>query len=146
MRKSRTFSVDIKSLGDTVKILLVDDSKILQRENASALQKAGYEVVCADDGEAALAEAEGQQPDLILLDMIMPKMGGPEALIRLKKNPKTSHIPVVVLSSLSEMNRQKLVDLGAEDYLEKGELMPAPGINYLAQRLEPIVLRINGKS
>jgi CheY-like chemotaxis protein len=129
-----------------VKILLVDDSKILQRENASSLQKAGYEVVCADDGEAALAAAEEQAPDLILLDMIMPKMGGPEALIRLKKNPKTAQIPVIALSSLSEMNKQKLVELGAEDYLEKGEIMPAPGINLLPQRLEPIIIRIKTRN
>ena len=136
----------MKSLGGTVKILLVDDSRIILRENVSALQKAGYDVVCAEDGEAAIAEAERQNPDLILLDMIMPKMGGPEALIQLKKNPKTSHIPVIILSSLSEMNRQKLVDLGAEDYLEKGELMPAPGINRLPQQLEPIILKIYNKS
>jgi CheY-like chemotaxis protein len=128
-----------------VKILLVEDSKIIMRENLSALQKAGYDVVCAEDGEAALAETEKHMPDLILLDMIMPKLSGPDVLIRLKKNPKTAHIPVVVLSSLSELNRQKLVDLGAEDFLEKGELMPGPGINLLLQRLEPIILRINAR-
>lgn len=125
-----------------MKILLVEDSKIIRRENESALQKAGYEVIGAEDGESALHAARAHKPDLILLDMILPKMSGPEVLQYLKLDPATAGIPVVVLSSLSGMNRQKLVDMGAEDYLEKGEMMPARGINLLPQKLESIVGRI----
>ena len=61
-----------------VKILLVEDSKTIRLENESALQNAGYEVICAVDGESALQMAREQRPDLILLDMILPKMSGPE--------------------------------------------------------------------
>jgi two-component system sensor histidine kinase/response regulator len=126
-----------------VKILLVDDSKPILHANQRVLIKAGYEVVCAEDGESALALAREHKPDLILLDMILPKMSGPEVLQHLKNDPITSDIPVVVLSSLSEKNRQKLVEAGAEDYVEKNSLMPLPGVNVLPKILENVICRIN---
>ena len=128
-----------------MKILLVEDSKTIRRENESALQNAGYEVICAEDGESALQMAQEQHPDLILLDMILPRMSGPEVLKHLKSEPATAEIPVVVLSSLSEKNRQKLLDEGAEEYLEKGALMPGKGINRLPKELENVICRINRK-
>jgi|SRR5271165_1760910 len=126
-----------------VRILLVEDSKTIRRENTSALQNAGYEVICAEDGESALQMAQEQHPDLILLDMILPKMSGPEVLQHLKREPATAEIPVVVLSSLSEKNRQKLLDEGAEEYLEKNTLMPIRGVNLLPNKLENVICRIN---
>jgi CheY-like chemotaxis protein len=128
-----------------VKILLVDDSKPILHENARVLHKAGYEVVCAEDGESALKLARESQPDLILLDMILPRISGPEVLARLKKDLATAHIPVVVLSSLTEKNRQKLIEAGAEDYVEKSSLTPMPGINVLPTILENVLCRINRK-
>lgn len=126
-----------------MRILLVEDSMALRRENEGALSRAGYEVICAEDGQMALEMAEEQQPDLILLDMILPKLSGPEVLRHLKREAKTRDIPVVVLSSLSEKNRQKLLEEGAEDYLEKGTLMPMRGLNLLPQALENVICRIN---
>jgi CheY-like chemotaxis protein len=126
-----------------MKILLVEDSKPIRRENESALHKAGYEVICAEDGETALRMAQESKPNLILLDMILPKMGGPEVLQHLKKDAATAEIPVVVLSSLSGKNRQKLMEAGAEDYLEKNALMPMKGVNLLPKALENILCRIN---
>jgi CheY-like chemotaxis protein len=128
-----------------VKILLVEDSKPIRRENESALQKAGYEVICAEDGPSALQLAQEQQPDLVLLDLILPKMSGPEVLRRLKSNPTTAQIPVVVLSSLSEKNREKLLEEGAEEYLEKSALMPQKGVNLLPNALENVICRVNRK-
>ena len=128
-----------------MKILLVEDTKVILRANESALHKAGYEVICAEDGETALQMAREQAPDLILLDMILPKMSGPEVLKRLKTDKKTAEIPVVVLSSLSEKNRQKLLEAGAEEYLEKGSLMPLRGMNMLPKALENVICRINRK-
>jgi len=128
-----------------VRILLVEDSKPIRRENEGALHRAGYEVICAEDGETALESARDQHPDLILLDMILPKMSGPEVLRRLKSEPNTAEIPVVVLSSLTGKNRQKLLEEGAEDYLEKGALMPARGVNLLPKALEDVICRINRK-
>ncbi len=128
-----------------MKILLVEDSKPFRLENQAALHRAGYEVISAEDGETALRLAGEQKPDLILLDMILPKMSGPEVLHRLKANPVTAEIPVVVLSGLTEKNREKLMEAGAEDYLEKNSLMPMRGINLLPKTLENIICRINRK-
>lgn len=126
-----------------VKILLVEDSKTIRIANESALHHAGYEVICAEDGESALALARERKPDLILLDLILPKMSGPEVLHHLKSEPATAEIPVVVLSSLTEKNKEKLIEAGAEDYLEKNSLMPAKGINMLPKALENIICRVN---
>jgi putative two-component system response regulator len=130
---------------DSVKILLVDDSKTILHANERVLHKAGYEVICAEDGESALKLARDQKPDLILLDMILPKISGPEVLVRLKQDAATVDIPVVVLSSLTDKNRQKLIEAGAEDYVEKNSLAPLPGINLLPKILENVICRINRK-
>ena len=126
-----------------MKILLVDDSMAIRRANERALTEVGYEVVCAEDGEVALRMAQEHKPDLILLDMILPKMSGPEVLQNLKKDARTVDIPVVVLSSLTEKNKQKLMEAGAEEYLEKSSLMPVPGLNVLPKMLENVICRIN---
>jgi CheY-like chemotaxis protein len=117
----------------------------IRRANESALHKAGYEVISAEDGETALQRAREGKPDIILLDMILPRMSGPEVLRHLKQEPATAQIPVVVLSSLTEKNRQKLMEEGAEEYIEKNTLMPVPGMNRLPEMLENIICRINRK-
>jgi CheY-like chemotaxis protein len=126
-----------------VKILLVEDSLPIRKANERALTKVGYEVVCAVDGEAAVTMAQEQKPDLILLDMILPKLSGQEVLQRLKGDARTLDIPVIVLSSLTEKNKQKLMEAGAEEYLEKNSLMPVPGVNVLPKMLENVICRIN---
>jgi len=103
----------------------------------------GYEVICAEDGEAALRIAREQPVDLILLDLLLPKMNGNEVLEHLKKDPRTADIPVVVYSGLSIKNRDKLIEAGAEEYLEKNMLMPRPGQNLLPKILEDVICRIS---
>jgi CheY-like chemotaxis protein len=125
-----------------VRILLVEDSRAIRLENERALNKAGYEVICAEDGESALQLAREQRPDLILLDLLLPKMSGPEVLEHLKSNHATAQIPVIVLSALYGKNRDKLMAAGAEDYLEKNSLM-ANGQNLLPRALEDVICRIN---
>jgi CheY-like chemotaxis protein len=78
-----------------------------------------------------------------LRDMILPKVSGPEVLRSLKGDSSTAVIPVVVLSSLSEKNRQKLLDAGAEEYREKSLVMPSRGVNLLPKALENVICRIN---
>jgi two-component system cell cycle response regulator DivK len=121
----------------------VDNSRTIRRENESALRKAGYDVICAEDGETGLKLAREQKPDVVLLDLILPKMSGVELLHQLKQDPGTAGIAVVILSSLTEKNRQKLMEEGAEDYLEKSSLMPTPGTNLLPKMLENVICRIN---
>jgi CheY-like chemotaxis protein len=70
-------------------------------------------------------------------------MSGVELLHQLKRDAGTAGIAVVILSSLTEKNRQKLMEEGAEDYLEKSSLMPTPGINLLPKMLENVICRIN---
>ena len=145
MRASGAADRRMQRGGNRVRILLVEDSLAIRRANESALQKAGYEVITAEDGESALQMARERHPDLILLDMILPKMGGPEVLRHLKEEARTAAIPVVVVSSLSEKNRQKLIEAGAEDYLEKNDIMLEHGENLLPKMLENIICRINRK-
>ena len=125
-----------------MKILLVEDSRAIRLENERALIQAGYEVICAEDGQRALQLVGEGQPDLILLDLLLPKMSGLEVLEYLKSNPGTAQIPVVVLSALYEKNREKLMAAGAEDYLEKNSLM-VNGQNLLPKVLEDVICRIN---
>ena len=126
-----------------VKILLVEDSRALRLSNEHALRNAGYEVICAEDGEAALDCAKQHRPDLILLDLLLPRMNGLEVLTRLKHGRSTANIPVIALSGLSERNRQKLIDAGAEDYVEKSTVMNDKGVNRLPQILAKLIARIN---
>src|SRR5208282_4101816 len=94
------------------KVLLVEDSKFLRVANERALAKAGYQVSTAADGEEALRVASDKLPDIILLDMMLPKISGVEVLKCLKANPATVDIPVIVLTSLSQMNEEKLLSEG----------------------------------
>jgi CheY-like chemotaxis protein len=126
-----------------VKILLVEDSRALRLSNEHALRSAGHEVICAEDGQAALECARQHRPDLILLDLLLPRMNGLEVLTRLKYGRSTANIPVIALSGLSERNRQKLIDAGAEDYLEKSVILTDKGVNRLPQVLADLILRIN---
>jgi two-component system, OmpR family, phosphate regulon response regulator PhoB len=107
--------------------LLVEDSRFLRIATERILLKAGYRVICAGDGDEALVLAGSKIPDLIVLDMLLPKLSGPEVLRSLKKNDRTAHIPVVVLSSLSQNNGPKLVQEGADAFLEKSALLEDPG-------------------
>jgi two-component system cell cycle response regulator DivK len=103
-------------------ILLVEDSRFLRRATEQTLLRAGYSVVTAADGEEAIRIACARIPDLVLLDMLLPKLAGPEVLRALKNNALTAHIPVVVLSGLAQKNETKLVKDGATAYLEKSKL------------------------
>jgi len=122
-----------------MKILLVEDSKFLRMANERALVKAGYEVVAVADGEEGLHVAREQTPDLIMLDMMLPKITGPEVLSQLKADPATSSIPVIVLTSLSQKNEEKLKEAGAVAYLEKSALMLDKGSESLVAAIERVM-------
>ncbi len=107
-------------------ILVVEDSKFLRVANERLLTRNGYHVLGAGDGEEALRLARESRPDLILLDMMLPKVDGPAVLHRLKEDPATSSIPVIVMTSLSQKNAEKLLHEGAAAFLEKGALLENP--------------------
>ncbi len=115
-----------------MKILLVEDSKLLRLATGRALTRAGYDMSFAGDGDEALLMASEQLPDLILLDMMLPKMSGLDVLKALKKDPTTKAIPVVVLTGLSQTNAERLRKDGALAFLTKDDLA-------LDQGAEPLV-------
>lgn len=125
------------------KVLLVDDSKFLRIATERALARAGYEVSTAADGEHALEMARETHPDLILLDMLLPKMAGPDVLKALKKDPATAGIAVVVLTGLSHKNAARLQQDGASAFLEKSELGLDKGCEALLAELARIVQRLH---
>jgi CheY-like chemotaxis protein len=125
------------------KVLLVEDSKFLRMANERALARAGYEVSTAADGEEALKVAYDKLPDIILLDMMLPKISGPEVLKALKANPATMHIPVIVLTSLSQKNEEKLLHEGAAAYFEKSTLELDKSSDRLAATVETVLGRVN---
>ena len=104
-----------------VKILLVDDSRLQRMVIQRDLNKAGFCVTVAADGEEGLRAAREESPDLILLDMMLPKITGLDMLRLLKKSPETKDIPVIILTGLSKGNEQKLVKEGAAGFCEKSE-------------------------
>src|SRR3989338_7014094 len=102
------------------KILVVDDTKDILLVVSRRLQSWGYEALTADTGEEGTRLAETPLPDLILLDIMMPKMKGRDVCARLKANPKTAPIPVIFLTALGLADHIKAgMNIGAEDYIVK---------------------------
>jgi CheY-like chemotaxis protein len=125
------------------KILLVDDSKFLRLATERALSRAGYEVSVAIDGEHALQIARETRPDVILLDMLLPKMTGPDVLKALKKDAATAGIAVVVFTGLSGKNAARLQQDGACAFLEKSSLALDKGSETFLAALAEIVKKLN---
>lgn len=104
----------------TGRILLVDDSRESRELLGELLGALGYSISTADGGAAALNLVTRQPFDLIILDIMMPEMDGYEVLSRLKQDPETRHMPVLVVSGYTEMDSVvRCVQMGAEDYLTK---------------------------
>lgn len=101
-------------------ILIIEDESALQKTIGDALSQEGFQTLSALDGEAGLRVAAAKLPDLILLDLILPKVNGFEVLKSLKENKETEDIPVIVLTNLEGIaDIQKTLDLGAMTYLVK---------------------------
>ncbi len=102
------------------KILIVDDSEDNLFILSARLKNAGYAVVAARDGVEGLKKAKKEQPDLILLDILMPKMDGYETCKRLKRDERTEFIPVIMLTAKTELDDVvKGLEIGADDYITK---------------------------
>ena len=115
------------------RILVAEDDRFLRKAAEMALKRQGYTVLTAADGEAALRAARSEAPDLILLDLIMPKLNGFEVLLALKKDAPTAHIPIIILSNLGQdRDVQQAMDAGATAYLIKTDL----SLQALVQRVE----------
>lgn len=104
------------------KILFIEDEFTLQNIMGKFLEKEGYEIIHAFDGEIGLRLAEEKKPDLILLDLVLPKLNGFEVLKKIKKKKKIQNIPVIVLTNLgSPEDIKKILELGATTFLIKAD-------------------------
>ena len=116
------------------KILFIEDESALQKAASQVLSEEGLQVLSALDGETGIEIARKELPDLILLDLVVPKKDGFEVLAELKKDETTQNIPVIILSNLEGSNDVgRAIELGATTYLVK--------TNY---RLEEVVEKIKG--
>lgn len=106
--------------GKKEKILFIEDEEALQTSLCSALRQAGYDAISAFDGEEGIEHAKNSKPDLILLDIILPRRSGFEVLEELKVDEGTRDIPVIVLTNLERISDvERMLSLGATNYLVK---------------------------
>ena len=121
------------------KILIVEDDAFLIGIYATKLELEGFTVIQAKDGEAGLKAAQKELPDIVLLDILMPKLDGFQVLETLKKDPKTKKIPVVLLSNLGQKEDvERGQALGATDYLIKAHFVPSETVQKIKK-----ILKIN---
>lgn len=108
------------------KILIIEDDSFLLTMYATKFELENYQVVTAEDGEKGLKLAQKERPDIILLDVLLPKMNGFEVLKTLKENFETKDSKVILLTNLSQRGEvQQGLALGAIDYLIKAHYMPS---------------------
>lgn len=116
------------------KILVIEDEATLQKALDDVLSQEGFEVFSATDGIIGLEVAKKEKPDLVLLDIILPKMDGFEVLSKLKASDENT--PVVILTNLSDLSDvQKALDLGATTYLVKADYH----LNEVIQKIKEIL-------
>jgi len=112
-----------------VKVLIVDDDAFLSGIYATKLELEGFAVVSARDGEEGLKAAAKEKPDMILLDVLMPKLDGFEVLKRLKADDALKGTPVIMLTNLGQKEDvEKGLSEGAVDYLIKAHFVPAEAV------------------
>jgi CheY-like chemotaxis protein len=124
------------------KILLVDASKYLRMATERALARAGFVVITASDGPKAIELAKRDMPDVILLDMLLPGMSGPDVLMALKKDSATAGTPVVAFTGLSQKNAMRLQKDGACAFLEKSALELDKGCDTLLTAFAEILRKL----
>jgi len=104
------------------KILIIEDDIVLQKALNEYLSSEGFDVTAASDGESGMEMSLSENPDLILLDIILPKKDGYEVLQSVRKNEKTKNIPVILLTNLDSIHDvQKALEFGATTYLVKAD-------------------------
>ncbi len=113
-------------MAEQIHVLLVEDDAFLSNIYKTKLEMEGYKVTTADNGESAWQQAEVKDPDIILLDVLLPKLDGFGVLEKLKANPKTVNIPVMMLTNLGQKDDvERGLKGGAVDYLIKAHFKPS---------------------
>ncbi len=120
------------------KILVAEDDKLISGSLCDGLRVAGHEPIPAYDGEEAVAKSKEAKPDLVLLDIMMPKLDGFGVLWELKANTDTALIPVVVLTNIGDVDTiSKIVSSGASDYLLKSD----QSIDEIVKKVQEVLSR-----
>jgi len=118
------------------KILLIEDEKILADLLVKRLREENYDVSSAEDGEEGLKKIKEEKPDLILLDIIMPKKGGFEVLEEMQKSSELKDVPVIVISNSGQpVEISRALELGVKDYLIKTQFDPEEVINKVKRQI-----------
>lgn len=125
-------------MGDAkIHVLLVEDDSFLSNIYKTKFEMEGFKVSTAENGEVGLADAKKKKPDIILLDILLPKMDGFTVLEHLKKEAATKEIPVILLTNLGQKDDvEKGLKLGAVDYLIKAHFKPSETVEKVKKALE----------
>lgn len=119
-----------------IKILIVEDDSFLLSMYAAKFSLENFEVITAEDGEKGLKLAFKELPDIILLDIFLPKKDGFDVLKELKEDEGTKKIPVILLTNLSQKSEiEQGLNMGAEDYLIKAHFMPSEVVEKIKKTL-----------
>lgn len=119
------------------RILLVEDDDALASVYLSRLQAEGFEMRRVGNGEDALASALSFRPDLVLLDVMMPKVSGFDVLDIMRNTPETANIKIVMLTALSQdTDKERAESLGVDDYLVKSQVVIADVVDRIKQHLD----------
>jgi len=128
--------MDLSDKNAPKKILLVEDDDALANVYMMRLEVEGFEVRRVGNGEDALSAAVEYRPDLILLDVMMPKVDGFDVLDILRNTPQTNNVKIIVLTALSQdSDRKRAESLGADDFLVKSQVVIADVISHIKQHL-----------
>jgi DNA-binding response OmpR family regulator len=123
-----------------LKLLLVEDDEFLQKILLAKFLKEGFDVVAASDGEKALESLKERPPQLVLLDLILPKMTGFDVLSDIRMDPATKDLPVIILSNLGqEEDIRRGKDLGALDFLVKADI----SVNDVVRKVKELYAKHN---
>lgn len=119
-----------------VKILLIEDDPFLSSMYSTKFEMENFDVASAEDGAKGLSLALSDRPDIILLDILMPKMNGFEVLEKLRANKETKDVPVILLTNLNQRDDiEKGMALGAADYLIKAHFMPSEVVDKIKKTI-----------
>lgn len=119
-----------------IKIVLAEDDSFLSSMYVTKLQLTGYQVFHAEDGDKAVELIKQEKPNIILLDIVMPKKSGFDVLEEIKADPETKDIPVILLTNLSQKDDvDRGLNLGANDYLIKAHFTPSEVVSKIEKLL-----------
>lgn len=125
------------SENNKIKILLVEDDPFLLSMYSTKFELENFKVITAEDGEKGLEKAKNEIPNIILLDILMPKMNGFDVLKNLKDDNNLKNIPVILLTNLNQKDEiERGLTLGADDYLIKAHFMPSEIVSKIKRVIE----------